>query len=258
MRPIDRPAVRIIAALLAPVAVLIWWQAQSAAGGARALAFVPLQDVGASLVEMAASGLLAADTLATVSRAVTGLLFGSMAGILVGAAMAMSPIVDRIVGPLYHSVRQVPLLGWLPLIGLWLGNGDGAKLLIVGLAAFYPTVLGSYEGLRQVERRYLEVGVLLGFTPLQHFTKVLLPGGLPLILTGIAQAIAFAWIATIGTEILLGAGAGLGATMSHAQAQQRMDVILVAIVATGLLGFTLNHLFARLRQHLLRWQAAIA
>lgn len=254
---LNTPAARILLGLAVPVLLLLWWQGQSAQGGARALAFVPLQDVGATLAAQLASGFLLNDALATLSRAVTGLLLGGLAGTALGVAMAMSRPLDRVVGPLYHTVRQVPLLGWLPLIGLWVGNGDEAKLLIVSLAAFYPTVLNSYEGVRTVERRYVEVADLFGFSAAQRFAHVLLPAALPLVLTGVTQALAFAWIATIGTEMLFGASAGLGATMGVAQAQQRMDIILVAILAAATLGFTLNHLFARLRSHLLRWQPAI-
>ncbi|WP_380872010.1 sulfonate ABC transporter [Sphingomonas sp. DBB INV C78] len=252
------PSARIAIGLVAPLAILLWWQAQSQAGGTRALAFAPLGSVADAFAELAASGQLFDDALASLSRAVTGLIIGGIAGVALGVAMATSRLLDRLVGPLYHAIRQVPLLGWLPLIGLWLGNGDSAKLLIVSLAAFYPTVLNSYEGVAHVERRYLEVGRIYGFTTAQRFRLILLPAALPLILTGITQALAFAWIATIGTEILLGSGSGLGSTMGLAQAQQRMDIILVAILVTALLGFTLNHLFARLRGHLLRWQGASA
>ncbi|MGV3479960.1 MAG: ABC transporter permease [Sphingobium sp.] len=250
----NRPLSRIALGLIVPALILGWWTIQSNAGGARALAFVPLGTIAATFADLATGGLLLGDALTTLSRAVTGLLLGSVAGIALGVAMATLRPVDRLIGPLYHAIRQVPLLGWLPLIGLWLGNGESAKLLIIGLAAFYPTVLGTYEGIAHVERRYLDVGRVYGFNALQRFRYVLLPAALPLILTGITQAIAFAWIATIGVEILLGAGGGLGATMGVAQAQQRMDIILVAIAVTALLGFTINHLFARLRGHLLRWQ----
>ncbi|WP_447728235.1 ABC transporter permease [Sphingomonas koreensis] len=257
MARLNTPAARILLGLIVPVLILFWWQAQSAQGGGRALAFVPLQQVGATLVAQLSSGFLLGDALATLSRAVTGLLLGGLAGTVLGVAMAMSRPLDRVVGPLYHAVRQVPLLGWLPLIGLWVGNGDEAKLLIVGLAAFYPTVLNSYEGIRTVERRYAEVAQLFGFSAVQRFAHVLLPAALPLILTGVAQALAFAWIATIGTEMLFGADAGLGATMGVAQAQQRMDIILVAILAAASLGFTLHYSITTLRHHLLRWQPAI-
>lgn len=250
--------VRVLVGLLAPIVILAWWQAQASAGGARSLAFAPLDSVAATFVELARSGQLRDDALATLSRAVVGLLVGGSLGVALGVAMATMRTVDRMIGPLYNAVRQVPLLGWLPLIGLWLGNGDSAKLLIVSLAAFYPTVLNAYEGIVNVERRYLEVGHIYGFSAAQRFGLILLPAAMPSIMTGITQALAFAWIATIGTEIVLGSGSGLGATMSMAQTQQRMDIILVAILVTALLGFTLNHLFAGLRAYLLRWQGTAA
>lgn len=254
-RILENAAARIAVGLIVPFLVLLWWNAQGQADSARAAAFAPLDAVGAAALALARDGELLWGGLNSLSRAVTGLVLGGAAGVALGVAMAVSGPLDRLLNPLYTAIRQVPVLGWLPLVGLWFGNGDGAKLLIVGLAAFHPTVLGSYEGVRDVERRLLEVGRLYGLTGPQRFRLILLPAALPLILTGITQALAFAWIATIGTEILLGSGAGLGATMGMAQAQQRMDVILVAVVATAILGFSINHLFARLRRHLLRWQA---
>lgn len=246
------------AGLIVPLTLLLLWELQSRRGGGHSYAFVPLEAIGASFVALLQSGELVANMLASLRRAVTGLLLGGMAGIALGAAMASSALVDRIVGPVYHSVRQVPLLGWLPLIGLWLGNGDGSKLLIVSLAAFYPTVLNSYEGLKNVEARYLEVGRVLGFNRWQLFEHIALPAALPFIVTGLFQALAFAWISTIGTEILFGSGSGLGTLMQHAQAASRLDVVIVCVAGVGLMGFLMNSGFARVGRHVLRWQSVRA
>jgi len=115
-------------------------------------------------------------------------------------------------------------------------------------------MLNSHAGVAQVERRYEEVGRIYGFGTVQRIRFILLPAAMPLVLTGLTQSLAFAWIATIGTEILTGAGSGLGVTMQLAQTQQRLDIMLVTIAATALLGFVINHLFLRLRRRLLRWQ----
>jgi sulfonate transport system permease protein len=80
---------------------------------------------------------------------------------------------------------------------------------------------------------------------------------MPLVLTGITQALAFAWISTIGTELLTGAGSGLGVSMAQAQMQQRLDVMLVVIGVTAALGFIINHLFQRVRKSALRWQPSV-
>jgi sulfonate transport system permease protein len=171
--------------------------------------------------------------------------------------MAIWRPLDRVLNPLLQAIRQVPLMGWLPLLGLWVGTGQGTELIVVSLSAFFPTLLNSFEGVANVERRFIEVGQIYGFTPWQRFRLILLPAAMPLILTGLTQGLAFAWIASIASEILLGVGGGLGVTMQLAQMQQRIDIILVAILVTAALGFTINRLFLRLRQHLLRWQAPL-
>lgn len=253
---LSRPWARAAIGLIAPALFLIWWQLQATAGDARSLAFAPLGSIGAAFVELTENGSLFSDMVSTLSRSLTGLVIGGTLGIATGVAMAIWRPLDRILGPLLHSIRQVPMIGWLPLIGLWFGTGQGSELIVISLAAFFPTMLNSYEGVAHVEGRYLDVGRVYGFTAFQRFRLILLPAAMPLILTGVTQGLAFAWIASIATEILLGTGGGLGVTMQLAQTQQRLDVILVAIIVTAILGFVINHLFLRLRRHLLRWQAA--
>jgi sulfonate transport system permease protein len=243
--------------LIAPGLFLLWWQVQAQSGGALALAFAPLQSVGAAFVELAVQGSLFTDMASTLSRSLSGLAIGGTLGIALGVAMAIWRPLDRLLNPLLQAIRQVPLMGWLPLLGLWVGTGQGTELIVVSLSAFFPTLLNSFEGVANVERRFIEVGQIYGFTPWQRFRLILLPAAMPLILTGLTQGLAFAWIASIASEILLGVGGGLGVTMQLAQMQQRIDIILVAILVTAALGFTINRLFLRLRQHLLRWQAPL-
>lgn len=242
--------------LIVPALVLLWWQSQANAGGVRSIAFAPLQSIGTTFVELLRDGTLVDGMVSTLSRSLLGLLIGGTLGIATGVAMAMWRPLDRLLNPLLQATRQVPMIGWLPLIGLWFGTGGGSELIVVCMAAYFPTMLNSYEGVANVERRYLDVGAVYGFTALQRFRLILLPAAMPLILTGVTQGLAFAWIASIATEIVLGVGGGLGVTMQLAQTQQRMDVILVAILVTAILGFAINHLFQLLHRYLLRWQAA--
>lgn len=243
--------------LVVPIVFLAWWQWQASAGDARSLAFAPLGSVGTAFVELAGSGTLFSDIEATLSRCLSGLVIGGSLGVATGIAMAIWRPLDRILGPLLHAIRQVPMVGWLPLIGLWFGSGQSSEMIVVSLAAFFPTMLNSYAGVAHVEARYLDVGEVYGFTPFQRFRLILLPAAMPLILTGLTQGLAFAWITAIATEILLGVGGGLGVTMQLAQTQQRLDIILVAIIATAIIGFAINHTLLRVRRKLLRWQAAI-
>ena len=238
--------------LVVPALLLGWWSLWSL--GATATVFAPLDEVAATFLRELRDGQLLSDATTTVSRALTGFTLGASAGVLLGVAMAMSRPLEATVGPLFHALRQVPLLGWLPLIGLWLGNGDEAKLVMISLAAFYPSMLNAFAGVSGVDRKYGEVAEVYGFDAEQRFFRVLLPAASPMILTGLSQALAFAWIGTIGSELLLGTGSGLGATLAMGQAQQRMDIVLVAVATTGALGFALNSALLSARKRLLRWQ----
>ncbi len=251
-RSLSRPAV--LRGALLPLLLLLLWEFASRQGVAYAYAFAPLADIWRSLLELLGSGELARNLFATLRTVAFGLAIGAALGLALGGLMGASATIDKIIGPLFHTVRQVPLLGWIPLIGLWFGHGDFSKVLIVSLAAFYPMVLNTHEGIRNIEWQYVEVARVLRFGRWQLFRRVLLPGALPSIMTGLMHALAFAWIATVGSELLFVAGPGLGGLMQTAQAASRMDIVVLCVASIGVTGLAMNYLFHRLGAHLLRWR----
>lgn len=251
-----RNLLNILAALIVPALLILLWETQSRQGGGHAYAFAPLGDIGRSFIELMGNGTLGRQAWASLTRALTALLIGGGIGIVTGIALGLWRPFELTATPLINTMRQVPILGWLPLIALWFGNGDGAKLLLVSLATFYPTVLNTQKGMHAADSRLDEVGALYGFTAWQKLKLIAWPSALPLMLTGISQALAFAWIATIGVELLFSASAGLGTEMLMAQVAARTDIVLICIICVGIMGFTLNQGFALLRRRLLRWQPA--
>ncbi|WP_223480213.1 MULTISPECIES: ABC transporter permease [unclassified Pseudomonas] len=240
--------------LLLPLLLIGGWEYLSRQGAAGAYAFVPLSAIGAALLELLANGELLVNLLASLARTSTGLALGIAFGVLLGVLMALSAVANRLVGPLFHSIRQVPMLGWIPLIAMWFGNGEFSKVLIVSLAAFYPMVLNTYQGFSHVEKRYREVGQVLVLSRRQRFRHVLLPAALPSIATGVLHALAFAWVTAVGSELFLSSGAGLGNLMMNAEAGSRMEVIVLSVLCIGLCGYLMTLLFTLLSRHLLRWR----
>lgn len=247
---------RIALGLTLPLALLGLWQLASRGGAGAAYAFVPLREVAAGFVEVARSGELRFNALSTLREAFTGLLLGSVAGVVFGAALGLSRVADRLLGPLYHGLRQVPLMGLVPLIGLWFGNGAGAKLFVVSLAAFYPVALATADGLRQVERAHLELARALVLGRRDTLRLILLPSAAPFIVTGVLQALAFTWIASVGSELLFSATSGLGGFMALAQAAGRMDLVIVAVASIAVLGSLMNFVVTRLGRRAQRWRHA--
>jgi sulfonate transport system permease protein len=240
--------------LLLPALLVGLWQFLSTRGPEYAYAFVPLNNIFHSLLDLIRSGELPLHIYASVSTALKSLVIGGGIGIALGSLMAFSRPVDIVIGPLYHALRQVPTLGLIPLIGLWFGNTEFSKIFVVSIATFEVMTLNTYEGLRSVETRYLEVGRVLTFDRRQLFFRVLLPVALPSIITGLMHAVSFAWLATVGVELLFTVGPGLSVIMERAQLAERMDIVIICITFIGLLGLTMNQLCVLLSRRLLRWR----
>lgn len=237
-----------------PLALLAAWQLQAQRGPLYAATFPPLQQIGAAAMEVWRSGELAGAIRSSLGRAVLGWTSGALAGIGAGLLLALCRPLDRVFGPLFTALRQVPLFAWIPLVGLWLGRDEPARLFMVQLAAFTPCLLHAYEGAARVDRRYLEVAQVLRLPARSRVLKLALPAAMPAILSGVSQALAVAWIAAVASELLFASGPGLGNSMLMAEAGARMDLVLVCVLVIALLGYAMNHAAGRLGDHLLRWR----
>jgi sulfonate transport system permease protein len=250
-------AVRVLKSLrgwVLPTLLLAAWEYASHRDAAHAYAFVPLEQALAALRELLGNGDLWLNLKGSLVRACEGLGLGVLFGVGTGVLMAFSRAALTLINPLYQSIRQVPLLGLTPLIGLWLGNGEPAKVFIIALAAFYPMVLSTYEGLHNVDARYREVGLVYGFSRIQLFRRVLLPAALPSLLAGLQQAVPFAWIVAVAGELLFNVGAGLGNLMMVAETGARMDVIIVCVAGITVMGVAMSQMVSLLSAHALRWR----
>lgn len=244
---------RVLRGMVLPVATVAGWAILSSSR-TYSYAFVPLPRLAKSWVEVIANGDLPRGLLASLAKTVVALLVATPAGVVLGASMGASRWIDRAVGPLFHAVRQVPYLGLAPLMGLWFGGGDVAKILLVVLAVLYPTVLSTYAGVRNIEAKLLDVASVLKLDPRDVFFKVTLPSVLPYVYTGLSQAIAFAWIATVGSEMLLHAGLGVGTLMQAAEAGGRLDVVVTCVLSVAMASLGIDWLVGRLGRRAMRWR----
>jgi sulfonate transport system permease protein len=237
-----------------PLLGLSVWEYTSHRDAVHAYAFVPLEQVLSALHDLLANGDLWRNLKGSLIRTSLGLVSGVLAGVSVGVLMAFSRIALTLINPIYQSIRQVPLLGLTPLISMWMGNGEPTKVFIISLAAFYPMVLSTYEGLRGVDSRYREVGYVYGLDRIQLLRRVLLPASLPSVFAGLQQAVPFAWIAALGGELLFNVGPGLGNLMMVAETSARMDVIIICTASITMLGIGMSQLVSLLSAHALRWR----
>lgn len=206
------------------------------------------------LFEQWRGGDLVQQLLASLRRDLTGFVLGSFAGVFVGSAMGLSRLADRLVGPTFHAAKQVAIFAWIPLISVWFGSEEPAKIVFIGLSAFYPVVVSTFEGIRSVGREHVEVARVFRFTYWQIFRKVVLPGALPSIFAGLHLGLVYSWLGTLGAEYLLAPGLGIGNLMIEGREQFKMDKVLLGVIIAGAIGFSLNALSSRLEARLSRWR----
>lgn len=245
---------RIPRGLLLPLVLLVLWEIAAHAGKTGGVLIAPIEQIVMTAVSLALSGTLWIDTATTIARVFAGFLVGATGGLLFGSLIGTSRFAHWLTAPTFHAVRQVPLTGWIPVAALLFGIGEGAKLSLIALAAFYPVALNTAEGLAGVPHAYRELARSLNFNAFTTWWRVLLPAAAPQILTGLKHGLAFAWIAAIAAELLLTSGAGLGSMIEGGTSLFRLDIIMVGVCLIGACGYLMARAMEWIEARALKWR----
>lgn len=237
-----------------PLCGLVAWWRMAASGHAGPLFVTPGQVLGTAYT-LAANGELWQALWASLGRYMGGLGLGASAGLGAALLLGLSKTSRRLLGPTLRTLQQVSLFAWIPLIMAWFGLGETSKWVFIALAAFFPVLVNSFEGVGSVPVHWVEVARVLRFSRWQLLTRVVLPSALPSIFSGLYLAIIYAWLATLGAEYLMTSGNGLGNVLADGQDRYRMDQVLLGVLVVTGVGFGLNTLASRLETRLQRWKA---
>ena len=241
--------------------VTLWWVASNAGWVSRVFLPTP-QATFASLLEglnlsgdstNAGKGELLAFTQATVGRMVEGWLLASLFGVVLGAAIGVSPAVRAWVQPTLEFIRPLPASALLPLAISIFGLNPGMVLFVVAFGAMWPVLLATVHGFAAVEPRLAEVARCLQMSRAAYIWKMGLPNAMPDILAGMRLALTIALIVAVVGE-MIASQSGLGQAILLAARAFRASDLYAGIVLLGLIGFVSNALLAFAEQRLLRWQ----
>ncbi|MBN3762034.1 ABC transporter permease [Burkholderia sp. Ac-20365] len=242
--------------LVLPLAAFALWWLVSALHLVKSGLLVSPADVARTAWQQIESGALWRALSASLAREASGFVIGTAGGLLLGAALGFSRIATRVIGPTFDTFKQISLFAWIPLISVWFGLGDMAKVVFLSLAALLPVAAHTCDGIHSVPARYVEVARAYRYSRLQMARFVILPAALPSIFTGIYLALIYSWLATLGAEYLLVAGSGIGNTLIDGSEQFRMDLVLFGIIVVGITGWALNALARGLERRVLARRAA--
>jgi ABC-type nitrate/sulfonate/bicarbonate transport system permease component len=231
--------------------VALWWAASHAGWVSRV--FLPTPEAtGASLAEGLRGDLLGY-TLATVGRMLEGWLLASVFGVVLGAAIGVSPSVRAWVQPTLEFIRPLPASALLPLAISIFGLNPGMVLFVVAFGAMWPVLLATVHGFAAVEPRLSEVARCLQLPRAAFVWKIGLPNALPDILAGMRLSMTISLIVAVVGE-MIASQSGLGQAILLAARSFRASELFAGIALLGLIGFASNALLALAEKKLLRWQ----
>lgn len=243
----------VVLGLVLPAAVLGLWQlAVSQAWVSPIFLPAPTKTLF-SFFDMVARQSFHSDFLASINIVTQAFVYGSVLGIGLGIAAGLSKTVERLFGPTLDGIRHIPGIAWLPLIVLWVGIGPAAKIVVITKTVFFPVFLNTLSGIRGVEKNHIELARVLTLTRGQLIRKVIIPGAMPSILTGVRYGASLAWALVVVAEGLSGME-GIGYLIFRAQTLLMTDQLLVCMVVIGVVGFFIDRGMALVTRRLLRWK----
>ncbi|MDO9434457.1 aliphatic sulfonate ABC transporter permease SsuC [Hydrogenophaga sp.] len=237
---------------LVPVLLVAVWQLSSSQGWLSTRVLPAPVDVVTAFWTLAVSGELWTHVKVSAGRALIGLAIGGGLGLLLGLLTGSVKFFETLLDSSVQMVRNIPALALIPLVILWFGIDEAAKLFLIAIAVFFPIYLNTFHGIRNVDPGLIEMGRTYGLSRWGLYTQIILPGALSSILVGLRFSLGLMWVILIVAETI-SAQAGIGYLTMNAREFLQTDIVLVGILLYAALG-KLADVFARgLESYWLRW-----
>jgi len=234
-------------------AVLLVWQVAGGVGLLPEYVLPPLA-IAAALVDTVRDGLLLPATANSLRRTLSGFLLGSSLGVLAGLLAGVSRIAEDFVDTLVSLTYPLPKIALFPIVVIWLGYTDTARILVIAVSCFFPSFVNALAGTQGIEPRLLWVARNVGASRVRAFRQVVLRAAMPSVVTGVRISLALAFILTFATESLGAGRGGLGQLIEDGFDNLIYPLMWAGIAAFAILGFTADRLWLGLSERLLRGQ----
>ncbi|MEN9631040.1 MAG: hypothetical protein RJA10_4268 [Pseudomonadota bacterium] len=240
------------------VVVALWHLLTAVTGWISPARFATPMEVWGALRQIAvdgySNGRLHQHVLRSVLLVTMGFSVAAAVGVALGLAMGASRRVEAFVNPIFLVLRPIPPLAWIPLAIVWLGLGDAAKMMVIFVSAFVPSVINSYTGVRQIDKPIFEAAAMLNITGARYWREVLVPGALPSIFTGLRLSLQASWTTLVAAE-LVGAVTGLGQILNQAAQDIFPAMILVGMISVAVCGWLMTQALGWIERRVMPWRA---
>lgn len=235
-----------------PVLLLIVWELLSRIGWISTRTLPAPSAVLVATINLITKEQLLNDIGVSFRRAIVGFVIGGGIGFALGLLNGISTIGEGLLDSSIQMIRNIPHLAIIPLVILWFGIGETAKVFLVALGVFFPVYINTFYGIRSVEPGLLEMGRVYGLTRWALFWQIILPGALSSMLVGLRYALGIMWLTLIVAETIA-ADSGIGEVTMSAREFMRTDVVVMGILLYAILGKLADSIARLFEGRLLQW-----
>lgn len=240
-----------------PVLLVLVWQSAAALGWLPRRILPAPVDVARAAWQLTLSGELRTHVQVSAGRALLGLAIGGGLGLVLGLLTGSVRWAETLLDSTIQMVRNIPALALIPLVILWFGIDEAAKLFLIAVSVFFPIYLNTFHGIRNVDPQLIEMGRTYGLSRWALYREVILPGAISSILVGLRFSLGLMWVILIVAETI-SAQAGIGYLTMNAREFLQTDVVLVGVLLYALLGKLADVLARVLERWWLRWHPGYA
>lgn len=249
----DKRIIDYIIIVILPILILLFWIISTNLELFSPAILPSISTVFDSFISQLNSGQLIKDIGISLVRVVEGYLIAATLGITLGVLMGISEKINKFFFLTFTSIRQIPMLAWIPLIVLWFGIGESSKIIVIIIAAYFPILLNTMNGIRRTDKKLIEVGNMYNLSKWKLFTKIYFPSALPSIFVGLKLGLGISWMAVVGAEIIA-SSSGIGYRMNDARSLMQPEVVFVGMFTIALIGIIMDHILTRISKKITPWE----
>lgn len=235
-----------------PVLILILWKSADLLKLIQPYTMPTPEKVVSTAIEFIKNGTLFVNISASFIRVLQGFSIACILAISIGIGIGLSKKLEIFSELTFQILKPIPPIAWIPLAILWFGIGESSKIFIIVLGAFFPILLNVVEGIKNIDKKYLEVARVYEVPREKFIKQVLLPGAMPSIMTGIRVGLGNAWVCVVAAE-MIAATEGVGYMLTDGRSLSRPDMVILGMLIIGIIGKLMDDILKKISVKLVSW-----
>ena len=235
-----------------PILILLVWEGAALAGQLKPYTMPEPKVIVTTTIQMLRSGELLQNIGVSIFLVLEGFFLALLVAFLIGLFVSLFPKFELFTDMVIQIIKPIPPIAWIPLAILWFGIGQNSKIYIIFIGAVFPVFINTVDGIKGIDKKYLELATVYEVPKIQLVRKILIPGALPSIMTGIRLGLGNAWVCVVAAE-MIGATSGVGYMLANGRSLSRPDIVILGMLIVGIFGKLMDDFLRFLRKKLITW-----